>query len=519
MTVGDHLRHSDQTDQSLRGVVDVDAVLTKAVQVSLDVTPDTAGNPLRQFKVRSYRRGDVVRSQLHDVDVVCPFRGVADVEPALVGREGEPALGYPMADVLVLAVAARFFLGSHSRGPVSSWLAGTVIVMLCADTMFALLNFFGPYQTGHPIDALILSYNLGWGAVALHPHSSALSHAVVQTAPRPSWARLGALTAASLIAPVVLVVQVLSHQYADVLVTAGASAAFFLLVVARMGGVVRTLESVLAQRQALETELAHRADHDDLTGLANRRVFTANTQSALTRQRQGGTKVLDLDLDRFKAVNDSLGHSAGDTLLTVTAHRLQAVLEPADTIARLGGDEFAVLLSDPHRARSLSHICTQLQAALAKPIPLNGLDLQVTASIGTAPGDGGDRGVPSPGNGPDPAGETRRWEVLPARAAAPRAVGDWAEVVHGNEGRPHVFAPVDERRRPGREVGPRRRGQRELHRPRHQKRRLLPVTQITPTPCPHVAPLGRCRAPSTCRALVSIAPAQGGRCPVLAARG
>jgi len=115
------------------------------------------------------------------------------------------ALGYPAADVLVLAVAARFLLSARRRSPVFAWLAGTVLVMLIADTTFALLNLFGLYQTGHPIDALILTYNLGWGAVALHPHANDLAEEAADHAGRPSWPRLAALSVASLIAPFVFI--------------------------------------------------------------------------------------------------------------------------------------------------------------------------------------------------------------------------------------------------------------------------------------------------------------------------
>lgn len=299
------------------------------------------------------------------------------------------ALGYPVADVMVLAVAARFFLTSRRQGPTYVWLAGTVVVMLVSDTSFAVLNLLNDYHTGHPIDALILAYNLGWGAIALHPGAVDLTVAAPQTA-RPSRGRLIALTTASLIAPTVLIVQVLTGRYDDLVVTAAAAALLFLLVVGRMTGLVRTVEQVLAQRRALETELEHRAHHDDLTGLSNRRWFTEQVERDLDRNPTGGTQMLYLDLDRFKSVNDSLGHAAGDTLLTVTAARLRASLLPQDTIARLGGDEFAVLLSQQPNHRSLSEVRQALDAALALPVPLHGLDLQVSASIGQArsrPGD------------------------------------------------------------------------------------------------------------------------------------
>ncbi len=307
-------------------------------------------------------------------------------DPASTVFERLTAVGYPVADVLIVAVAARFFLASRRRTPVFRWLAGTVVVMLIADTTFAVLNLLGVYSTGHPVDALILAYNLGWGAVVLHRDAIDLTSLPPVVEARPSWWRLSALAAASLIAPTVLLVQVLTGQSEDTAVLAGASGVLFLLVVARMAGLVRALELVLAQRRQLESELQHRAQHDDLTGLGNRRMFADRVEQALQRQPDGGVQVLFLDLDRFKAINDSRGHGAGDQLLITIARRLSGALSPGDTIARLGGDEFAVLLGDDGIDRSLDSLRAQLSAVVEQPVPLQGLDLTVSASIGAAQG-------------------------------------------------------------------------------------------------------------------------------------
>jgi diguanylate cyclase (GGDEF)-like protein len=152
-----------------------------------------------------------------------------------------------------------------------------------------------------------------------------------------------------------------------------------------MAGLVVQLEKVLAQRHALQNELAYRATHDELTGLPNRREFTEQLDRALRENPEGGTTVLFLDLDRFKAVNDSLGHGAGDTLLTVVAERLRSELRAEDTLARLGGDEFAVLLATPARdSDPLEAVTARLVAAVSLPVRLHGLDVQVGVSIGEA---------------------------------------------------------------------------------------------------------------------------------------
>jgi len=294
------------------------------------------------------------------------------------------ALGYPVADMLVVAVAARFFL-ARGRGPAFRLLGTVVLLMLVADSTFAVLNLLGAYSTGHLVDTLILGYNLGWGAVALHPGAAALAAPAPPAAVRPSWRRLGSLTVASLTAPTVLVVQLLTRHTDGIVVTALGGMLLFLLVVLRMAGLVQRLETTLAERQLLQAELEHRALHDELTGLANRRCFVTAARAALDAAPRGGVTVLFIDLDRFKAVNDTLGHAAGDRLLMATADRLRQATGTGDVVARLGGDEFAVLLhgADP-RARE------RTAAALAHPVRAHGLELSISASIGVATSQPGD---------------------------------------------------------------------------------------------------------------------------------
>jgi diguanylate cyclase (GGDEF)-like protein len=253
-----------------------------------------------------------------------------------------------------------------------------VLVMLVSDTTFALLNLLGLYSTGHPIDALILTYNLGWGAVALHPRANDLTAAAPRLTNRPSWPRLVTLSVASLIAPGALIIQVTSHHLQELIVTSASAALLFLLALARMAGLVVQLEKV-------QGELAYRATHDQLTKLANRREFTDQLARALQQHPGGGVTVLFLDLDRFKSVNDTLGHGAGDTLLTVVADRLRAELRGDDIVARLGGDEFAVLLGAPALDREqLDVVTARLAFAVGLPVRLDDQHVEVGVSIGTA---------------------------------------------------------------------------------------------------------------------------------------
>jgi diguanylate cyclase (GGDEF)-like protein len=158
------------------------------------------------------------------------------------------------------------------------------------------------------------------------------------------------------------------------------------------GGCVFTLEDI-AERRCAEERIAHMAHHDALTGLPNRVLFRQRLDEALDRAGRGeGFAVLGLDLDRFKEVNDTLGHPVGGALLRAVTERLRAALRATDTVARLGGDEFAVVQSPVHAPQEAAALAQRLAAGLAAPFDVEGHQLVVGASIGiaVAPGDGDD---------------------------------------------------------------------------------------------------------------------------------
>ncbi len=140
----------------------------------------------------------------------------------------------------------------------------------------------------------------------------------------------------------------------------------------------------ISDRVDLEARLRHQAFHDPLTGLPNRALFMDRLTQALNRgeRRSATTAVLFLDLDRFKLINDSLGHEAGDALLVAVSERLRTCLRPADTVARFGGDEFIVLLEDGVTQESAAAVTRRVLAALTKPYELNGSEVFSGASIG-----------------------------------------------------------------------------------------------------------------------------------------
>jgi diguanylate cyclase (GGDEF)-like protein/PAS domain S-box-containing protein len=144
------------------------------------------------------------------------------------------------------------------------------------------------------------------------------------------------------------------------------------------------LLDITARREA-EEQLRHQAFHDPLTGLANRALFTDRVQHALV-VRSADAAVLFLDLDDFKAVNDSLGHVAGDALLRAVGVRLRASLSPAHTVARMGGDEFAILVEGTSSADAALDAAERITSALQAPFEVDGREMFVTASVGIAVG-------------------------------------------------------------------------------------------------------------------------------------
>jgi diguanylate cyclase (GGDEF)-like protein/PAS domain S-box-containing protein len=143
----------------------------------------------------------------------------------------------------------------------------------------------------------------------------------------------------------------------------------------------------LTERRSHEAELAHHATHDALTGLPNRRAFLEHLGDALEDLRVARTGIvatLFFDLDRFKVVNDSLGHGAGDQLLVAVGNRLREALRPTDLLARLGGDEFTVLLPHCRTAAEVEAIAEQLKDSLAEPVEVGLRRISVSCSIGVA---------------------------------------------------------------------------------------------------------------------------------------
>lgn len=149
---------------------------------------------------------------------------------------------------------------------------------------------------------------------------------------------------------------------------------------------VAIILSLATVRKETEARIVHLALHDPLTDLPNRTLFYDRLKQALAQAKRHGRKagVLFVDLDRFKAINDSLGHETGDELLKIVAERLVRCVRSTDTVARLSGDEFTLVLQDLNREQDAGHVAQKVLDAVGHPVTVGSQEIPITASVGIA---------------------------------------------------------------------------------------------------------------------------------------
>ena len=288
------------------------------------------------------------------------------------------SVAYPLSDIALLVVCALVLSRSQTHRLPLGLIASGLALMAVSDSGFAYLTATNDYQTGSPID---LGWFLAFGLLALAPVSSSAT----RLERRPVEESVGGtalpyvpLTAAAAF----LTWRYIGGETLDRVETVLA-VVLVLLVLLRQFLTLRDnqqLATTLAERDA---ELRHQAFHDGLTGLANRALYVDRVTHALELHRRDRRPlaICFLDLDGFKVVNDTRGHSAGDELLRQAGQRFRGALSDADTLARFGGDEFAVLLESCPEPMLVAQA---LLASLSEPFLVAGHTATVLASIGVA---------------------------------------------------------------------------------------------------------------------------------------
>jgi diguanylate cyclase (GGDEF)-like protein len=297
-------------------------------------------------------------------------------------------LAYPAFDVVLLAVGLRAVLAPACPRHVQLLLAGIAFYFATSVTYSKLL-LDGTYLIGQPVDAGWIVGVLLIGVASLHPSvrkpaREAVRETVLATTRvevRLSRLRLVMLAGAAMLVPALLTATGGSLDQPVVLGLIALWVLIFALVFARLATTVEDLRVSLVERGVLEDDLVHRATHDPLTRLANRALFHERLDAALEADA-AGTAVIFIDIDRFKSVNDTMGHAAGDALLQILAARIERGVRPNDLAARMGGDEFAVLVEAPATRAVVRVLTDRILAAIHAPAELSGREIRPQASAG-----------------------------------------------------------------------------------------------------------------------------------------
>ena len=301
-------------------------------------------------------------------------------DPDLTGLREGAAVGHPLLTAVLVGLIARLLISARGSRAPAPWLllawAGTE---LGGDMAYGYLVVAGEPFHGHPGSLVWLVSHMALAALALHPDLPRLTEGD-GTLPLGGW-RLWFPLGAVLIPGALALVT--GSPLLQLLAGAG-----MLLVIARL----RLMSGDLAEQRRLAEELAattreleYLALHDPLTGLANRALFAEQLDQAWAQHRrhERGLTVLALDLDGFKRINDTYGHSAGDQLLVAAGGRLQRTVRDGDTVARLGGDEFTVLLPEASSAEA-EEVARRIRSEFALPLEIDSETLSIATSIGIA---------------------------------------------------------------------------------------------------------------------------------------
>jgi len=300
-------------------------------------------------------------------------------------------LAYPISDVIVATVAISVLAQGRSRHRLALVLVVTGLVCLTVtDSSLAYVAHLAAFRYAALVDGGRVA---GFGLIALAPllPAGATASADEETEGSSLW-RIALPYFFLAIAITGAALKGAQTHRTDLFVVVAGLCVVAAVLVRQVLTMVENLRLTGQMRYAVSTlranqvELVHFALHDSLTGLPNRVLFGDRIEHALARRASPGRRVAVLlcDLDSFKDVNDTLGHSSGDEVLISSADRLSSCVRPADTVARIGGDEFAILLDDTSGVDEVASVAARVCSAMRAPFTIAGHDFVVKASVGIA---------------------------------------------------------------------------------------------------------------------------------------
>ena len=289
---------------------------------------------------------------------------------------------YPAMSLFLAVTTLQIVLNAEGRySAAERFLVATMGAMFGGDVLYMLAEIHVVSPPASLLDLPYLAAYLAAASCALEPSMRRFTEASEDGAPRWSGGRV-ALVALAFTVPALLILQAGRDPLSERIV-------LFLIVIALTGAGILEILQALRTAERSERQLRFQALHDGLTGLPNRRQLEQHLEACLADARRrrggvGGVGLLFLDLDRFKLINDTLGHTHGDVLLVQAASRLCDNLRAEDFVARIGGDEFLVVLSDPRSVDGARETAHRLRQCLRSPFGMDGREFFVTASIGLA---------------------------------------------------------------------------------------------------------------------------------------
>jgi len=284
---------------------------------------------------------------------------------------------YPAASIFLVVLTLRIaFSPDQERRPAFWILLGAMTCMFIGDALYMFAEINVVHMPGRFLDFPYALAYLGAAAMAVHPSMRALTEPSPPTRRKPVAGRT-LIVAIALLVPALLV---LDHPVGAL----RERFALFAIILVLTGTAVLRIVQALHTAERSEALMAYQAMHDSLTGLPNRRMVHEHLTRVLQRTPIDDTHValLFLDLDRFKLVNDTLGHTQGDLLLISVGQRLQDHVRNTDLVTRIGGDEFMIVLGDVASVSHALDMANRLRACLREPFVVNGTEFFVSASVG-----------------------------------------------------------------------------------------------------------------------------------------